>query len=84
MGAIPDDVVVAAVETMLRSVGNPVLRYYMPASQAKAIEAMRGILTAERQRALDKIEEVRVSPAWSGRAADDICGACATEIAGDA
>lgn len=55
---IPDEVVLAAVETMLKAVGNPVLRYYMPGTQARAMEAMRGLLTAEREHAAAIVDEL--------------------------
>lgn len=38
---------------------------------------------AERQRCVELIEEVRVSPAWSGQQADWICGVITRSITGE-
>jgi len=79
---IPDEVCIAAIEIVLKPLGST-LRHYESRHRVAAIEAMRGVLTAERDRALSLVEDVRVSPAWSGREADNICGAIATEIRGE-
>jgi len=45
-GEIPEAVVIAALETVLKPLGTS-LRHYMPTSKAAAIEAMRGVLAAQ-------------------------------------
>ncbi len=46
---IPDEVCIAALELVLKPLGTS-LRHYMPVHKADAIAAMRGVLTAERER----------------------------------
>jgi hypothetical protein len=48
---IPDAVVIAAIELVLKTLGSASIHHYMPDPKADAIEAMRGLLTAERERA---------------------------------
>lgn len=74
MSGIPDAVAIAAIETILKPLGTS-LRHYMPASKAAAIATMKTLLAAQQQRFLFAVEEVRVSPEWSGQHADWICGA---------
>jgi hypothetical protein len=47
---IPDAVVLAALDLVLRKPLGTSLKNYMPQSQADAIAAMRGVLMAERER----------------------------------
>jgi hypothetical protein len=48
---IPDAVVLAALDLVLRKPLGTSLKNYMPQSQADAIAAMRGVMMAERERA---------------------------------
>lgn len=62
---IPDEVAIAALETVLKPLGMK-LAHYMPASKAAAIEAMRSVLSSVQQRERDKHADLRAALAVEG------------------
>jgi len=63
---IPDEVAIAALELVLKPLGTS-LRHYEPRHKVAAIEAMRGVLMAERERETERC---------IAAATADACGAC--------
>ena len=53
---IPDEVCAAAIDLVLLPLGTA-LRHYMPVHKTQAIEAMRGVLLAQRDQDVERARE---------------------------
>jgi hypothetical protein len=62
MEPIPDEVCLAALELVLKPLGTSMRHYSMQKTRQGAIEAMRGILQAERERAAAVLEDYPPEP----------------------